>query len=1296
MTEFRKMNKEKIFIDEENYYESYIFFDYSKSSFKMFDKKRSIHEMYYKIIEEIEIKNIVMVSVDYDNSVNYISNSLKNADSLINFKNKTLKGLNIFGEKNKGSNILNSKEGLCNYLTRVKILSDKYEINKKKMYLFFSELERGCNLQKINDKIEDIKSCFFDINIIIIDSKAEKNENPIKKMLNKINSISFLGFNECLKNICSIKYYSELFNEPLILFNRKEGRTSIKNDVYNFGERLYYVKNIYKILEYMYNLIKNKCEDNKTKKIKNIYYLTNIFNDFIKITFKKMNNYNLTYDENLVIKIIELKKKLFLNVFKNDHECKNILGLFFGNTLENKLGNKKKSSCSCDDELYIKKFDNFCGFYNLEEYIENLENIKEKANVKFKSSYKNYVKHIDSDIFITLPVTKYEKNKTKKCLFFVNTYEVNKNLTINFETFVDCSISVNNNYYPIPVYPLEIDVEDNKIFYIEYFLSLIISKKYSISRCDKLISFYSIIELLYGYVNINNEESEIIKSYSRMIKIFFKKIKSNYIPKKNNEYEENINNCKNKEELFKNKDTSLIWFLILLIVDQNINDNLKYYEEILDKKCKKIFDILKTNNLENEILKINENIIKLLKDENEIEIIKKFNNKNEFLILKNDHKLYKFSEKKYFEEINDELICYRDHIFFGDIMCTNKILYSLSCNMYEDEFKGKSILCPICGNETKLKKFIFDKEYFFDEIKDYNICLDEFYKINNKEEKYDQNKNKKEKKLIKIKNITNKIMTSNPFDDKSYTVMLENYDYEKYVLKVRSKKEFIDKVKKRYSFLDKLNFDNICIAGGFCRSILLDQEVNDIDFFIYGFEKLDTIQERVYKLTNDIYTLLKEKNNKCEFIIIYKSNNKVLELICYEKNNNEVNFNDFVKNYEKKINVQIDKNDEIKNTCDDEKIKKFIESTKVLCKIQIILVNFKTKYDVIKNFDLDACKVVYDNKNIYFTERSINCFKNMTNHFCENSKKNMMYSSRIKKYLNYGFRFLLNENMFEEGNGFINIGGEKIYCDKYEKNISGHKKYIVNKIIYSKEKHNNYIEEKQPDTNFNEVLYKSVLENNLIDNKEDKNCEIEENNEINYLYESILDNKKITKNSMITSNIFISTFKYIFNNNSKIDLNDNKDTNNKIYFKEYKGEIDSESFTNYINGIKPIKIEKGNKTLKKRTKKIENNVNISKGGNKIINYFKKRNKETEKIELLNYKNKKSKLELKIKDEIKDVHEIKNDDNSLFDLDFNYKLEEYVDDEKIEIMSNEETSNVNLKNFESDSESESESDYESHI
>jgi hypothetical protein len=134
-------------------------------------------------------------------------------------------------------------------------------------------------------------------------------------------------------------------------------------------------------------------------------------------------------------------------------------------------------------------------------------------------------------------------------------------------------------------------------------------------------------------------------------------------------------------------------------------------------------------------------------------------------------------------------------------------------------------------------------------------------------------------------------------------------------IKITSQEDFNQNVWKRYPFLEKLNMQNACLAGGFCRSILLKQKLKDLDFFIYGNpeESFETFR----RLLSDIMKNIKEyqenknkqnaeknneenseegnseegngeegngeesvKKNKIKFLMMYKPLYNVFEVVC--------------------------------------------------------------------------------------------------------------------------------------------------------------------------------------------------------------------------------------------------------------------------------------------------------------------------------------------------------------------------------------------------------------------------------
>jgi hypothetical protein len=54
-------------------------------------------------------------------------------------------------------------------------------------------------------------------------------------------------------------------------------------------------------------------------------------------------------------------------------------------------------------------------------------------------------------------------------------------------------------------------------------------------------------------------------------------------------------------------------------------------------------------------------------------------------------------------------------------------------------------------------------------------------------------------------------------------------------IEITTQEEFNESVHHKYPFLKDLDMTGACLAGGFCRSVLLKQQLKDLDFFFYGY-----------------------------------------------------------------------------------------------------------------------------------------------------------------------------------------------------------------------------------------------------------------------------------------------------------------------------------------------------------------------------------------------------------------------------------------------------------------------------
>jgi len=173
------------------------------------------------------------------------------------------------------------------------------------------------------------------------------------------------------------------------------------------------------------------------------------------------------------------------------------------------------------------------------------------------------------------------------------------------------------------------------------------------------------------------------------------------------------------------------------------------------------------------------------------------------------------------------------HKISKKVICSPNFV--VSQDGYDSLLKDKNVKCPICQTELDIKSFSL--------IKPKNEIIQEDNEKNNKllpvlnEIYYDTTKCDNVK--IPLETYTEDTdqtlykMNDCNFNTVSYTIDTP-YIQEPLgtrSIEVKTQDEFNNIVKFKYPFLSKMNWNNICLAGGFCRSILLKQKLKDFDFF---------------------------------------------------------------------------------------------------------------------------------------------------------------------------------------------------------------------------------------------------------------------------------------------------------------------------------------------------------------------------------------------------------------------------------------------------------------------------------
>lgn len=209
-----------------------------------------------------------------------------------------------------------------------------------------------------------------------------------------------------------------------------------------------------------------------------------------------------------------------------------------------------------------------------------------------------------------------------------------------------------------------------------------------------------------------------------------------------------------------------------------------------------------------------------------------------------------------------------------------------------------------------------------------------------------------------------------------------------------SEKQFKKKAYSLYNFVKHLSYKNYAICGGFVRSILLGQCINDIDIFMFGDEH-NNVADIFNRTVNDIvYNIIVHNNvihhDDINFMFLYKENTKVFEILVLN---------------------------------DDE----------LYCKIQIILRWYKNIHEILDSFDIGPSKVAFDGRHVYFTQESALSFKYMMNYIAvPNSGLKMCL--RIIKYLYFGFNIVV-DNITDKNYNNISFGSIKFTYDTFDNNI---------------------------------------------------------------------------------------------------------------------------------------------------------------------------------------------------------------------------------------------------------------------
>lgn len=357
----------------------------------------------------------------------------------------------------------------------------------------------------------------------------------------------------------------------------------------------------------------------------------------------------------------------------------------------------------------------------------------------------------------------------------------------------------------------------------------------------------------------------------------------------------------------------------------------------------------------------------------------------------------------------------------GKKIFKSDILLSLeSYNNLINESQNDTIKHPITGSVLNVSDFIF-----IDPIKLTNVDKIEDSQNNFKMEIFNS-ENFQRVDVIKLDKMDLKnleLKSVELFDFESYPyeffpqipIITEKLYKEKEQFKTNDK--FNNQVKLRFDWLFDVNMSNVVIAGGFTKSIIFDEKVNDIDMYIYGSDDNDVCVEILQRLVNDITKALHKKYNNVVHLVAYKKEFNVYELIYFENINNLQK-----EQYELQDLIQM----------------------KYIIKVQIIMKKHLNQKDIFNTYDIDSCTVLWNGKELFMTERSYISYKYLINIPRIDDFYTDTFDMRLLKYYKSGFRIALPRLTIDEVKLKLNDDNTLVLnkCKFYVNSIENNNIYI--------------------------------------------------------------------------------------------------------------------------------------------------------------------------------------------------------------------------------------------------------------
>jgi hypothetical protein len=896
---------------------------------------------------------------------------------------------------------------------KVKIIEDKIKTNQLASVLskFKHDSDNQYN-SYLERAFSNIPESWFqdDINDIYIIMTA--NPSDIKKILidkfqdlcskSKSNNLNFyIIFADCNFN------NKGTYNRDLIYNYIKEGYSSniVKQYLIYNPTRNNYVRIDYSNPDLMNGYIsyKNKCFH-----IDNLKGFINYIDNLVLKTKKIQKLYDLLYYCCFVIaQIIKTNSSIIRN---------NIVELF-----------ARIFSIKLDYLQIIEKINDEIDAINdghastRNEYVIDINHKKRKFNApsfkfkscndKFKNNISNYIS-TQSASYLSIPLAITNKNNHNDycneylVLQVSNLYKF-KNYKMGFSNYCYGALSWENNALPIiPKSDITtINYTDSNSKSIVNWIKRIYSNYYGIKRSSNLLVYMFLTEMVKIIISDATEDVKNSCRYIGSIMLneikFSNKTKTIMFLESNNilssiqmtKMEQILELCSNRAFGNQNKISAYtLWYAIILSFVSSESVIVNNQLSLCQVDITKDFGIIDPKTL-----------LFALGDKYKIKCNKK--------VIKEDNNL-DYTCYITLDDTTDtggyKVASHRNN---NNTMCDPNFV--LAEDGFESLKKFKKLGCPLCGKSLKESEFIKigpknnEEEIEETESKIYNIS--NRFEVNNhtileptkmisiiNEQGYYDNIYK-DKKLLPVDLLD--------FTTKSYdfvdTTIVKSVNKRQY-LGIKTSEEFTKLLTPDYEFLKHLDWKNICIAGGFIKSILFNQTINDIDIFMYDINE-DEISSKVEQIISILQSYFPQKF----FLLANKKDTQVLEILIMDVVSIEASYNELILNTG--TNQDPPDTKMYFETLTSGKIDPALLSKfQVLHKIQLITKSNNSIFDIINNFDLISSMVAFDGKQLLFNEAGYLSYKYMFN--VVRKEYNYISLGRLIKYYDCGFNIVFHEH----------------------------------------------------------------------------------------------------------------------------------------------------------------------------------------------------------------------------------------------------------------------------------------------